>query len=141
MSVDISDLSKLKEIYAQNGFVLVNNVFSEDEVKGIRNEMEKVVENMDPSQHPKSIFDTYDESRHASDQYFVDSASKVSFFYEDGAVEKDGSLKVPKERAINKVGHGKCNSISVVLFLALHWLNPTFKKYSFDKRIIVSVTQ
>ncbi|CAD5228419.1 unnamed protein product [Bursaphelenchus xylophilus] len=127
MSVDISDLSKLSEIYKENGFVLVKNVFSDAEVDEMRAEIGKIVGELDPSQHPKSIFDTYDEQRHASDSYFLESASKISFFYEDGAVDKEGNLTVPKDRALNKIGH------------ALHWLNPVYKKYSFDKRICAIV--
>ncbi|CAD5221367.1 unnamed protein product [Bursaphelenchus okinawaensis] len=122
MSIDISDLSKLKQIYDENGYVLIKNVFSEAECDDMKEEIEKIVDKLDLSQHPKTIFDTYDDQRHV-DTYFLDSASKVSFFYEEGALAKDGTLTVPKDQALNKIGH------------ALHWLNPVFKKYTFDQRI------
>ncbi|KAK9891697.1 hypothetical protein WA026_015664 [Henosepilachna vigintioctopunctata] len=58
------------------------------------------------------------------EKYFMDSAHKISFFYEEDSVDNDGQLKVDEEYlALNKIGH------------ALHSLNPVFKKFSFDDRI------
>lgn len=57
--------------------------------------------------------------------YFLNSAGRISHFYEEGALDKEGKLIVDKSRALNKVGH------------ALHWLDPVYKKYSFDERIKV----
>lgn len=37
---------------------------------------------------------------------FLDSASAVSFFFEEGALDGEGRLVAPKNRAINKIGHG-----------------------------------
>jgi phytanoyl-CoA hydroxylase len=38
-------------------------------------------------------------------KYFLDSATRVSFFFEEHAMGADGQLKVPKGQAINKIGH------------------------------------
>jgi hypothetical protein len=43
--------------------------------------------------------------QHVKDQYFLDSANNISFFYEEGALDADGALVIPKERAINKIAH------------------------------------
>jgi hypothetical protein len=42
----------------------------------------------------------------ARDPYFLESASKVSFFFEEKAFDAAGGLAVPKDLAINKIGHG-----------------------------------
>ena len=41
-----------------------------------------------------------------TNQYFSDSASNVSFFFEEKAHDEQGNLRQPKELSINKIGHG-----------------------------------
>ena len=53
-----------------------------------------------------------------SRQYFLDSASDISFFFEEDAFDDDGKLRQAKEVSINKIGH------------ALHDLDPHFRKFS-----------
>ena len=53
----------------------------------------------------------------------MDSANKISFFFEEGSLEDGGKLKVHPRISLNKVGH------------ALHWLHPTFRKITFDERV------
>ena len=48
---------------------------------------------------------------------------QVRYFFEEGAIDDDGKVVVPKERAFNKLGH------------ALHVEDPTFKRCTFDTRI------
>uniref|UniRef100_A0A914H5Z7 Phytanoyl-CoA dioxygenase n=1 Tax=Globodera rostochiensis TaxID=31243 RepID=A0A914H5Z7_GLORO len=93
--------------------------------------MDSIVEEFDPEKHPRTTFNTSDEEKHVSDCYFLESVDKIRFFYEEAAVdEQSGRLKVPKELALNKVGH------------ALHWLDHNFRKFTFHERIkrIVSLT-
>ncbi|KAI6175825.1 hypothetical protein M3Y97_00731500 [Aphelenchoides bicaudatus] len=118
-----TNLARVAEIYDKNGFVLVENVFMEQETEEMKREMDKIVDSLDLESHPKSIFSTEDQNKHASDKFFLDSAGKISHFYEEGALNKEGELIVAKDKALNKVGH------------ALHWLNSVYKKYSFHEKI------
>lgn len=42
-----------------------------------------------------------------TDQYFLDSASTIGFFFEEKAFDAEGNLVKPKALAINKIGHGE----------------------------------
>ncbi len=52
----------------------------------------------------------------AKDRYFLDSGDKVRFFFEKDSFDESGSLKMDKEKCLNKIGH------------SLHWHVPAFKK-------------
>ena len=54
----------------------------------------------------------------AKDRYFLDSGDKVRFFFEKDSFDESGSLKMDKEKCLNKIGH------------SLHWHVPAFKKVS-----------
>lgn len=41
------------------------------------------------------------------DKYFLDSANKISVFFETEALEEDGKLKVHPRVSLNKVNHLK----------------------------------
>jgi phytanoyl-CoA hydroxylase len=55
--------------------------------------------------------------------YFLDSAAKISFFFEENSFHEDGSLAQDKALSINKCGH------------ALHDLDPVFRMFSRSKRM------
>uniref|UniRef100_A0A7E4W3Z1 Phytanoyl-CoA dioxygenase n=1 Tax=Panagrellus redivivus TaxID=6233 RepID=A0A7E4W3Z1_PANRE len=123
--VDINspNFANVASLFKEHGFVRIDNVFSDDDLQVMRDAMDKIVDGLNVDEHPKSVFSTYDENKHASDTYFLESADKIRFFYEEDAFDAEGNLKVDKFRALNKVGH------------ALHWLNPVFKQYSFSENI------
>lgn len=62
-------------------------------------------------------FSTRDRSR-VADAALLASAEAVHCFFEEEAFDADGRLRVPKERAVNKIGH------------ALHELDPVFSPFS-----------
>ena len=41
------------------------------------------------------------------DNYFIDSSSNISCFFEEKAFDTEGNMLRPKEHCINKIGHGR----------------------------------
>jgi phytanoyl-CoA hydroxylase len=75
-----------------------------------------LVHDFDP-QGMVSIFSTREQTR-TSNEYFLESGDKISFFFEEHAFLPDGTLRQSKEQSINKIGH------------ALHDLDPVFNQFS-----------
>ncbi|XP_067012619.2 phytanoyl-CoA dioxygenase domain-containing protein 1 [Anabrus simplex] len=109
--------------FSRNGYVILEDFFSEEEVAELREAGVKLTENL-PEESKRVIFSTTKTQQFQNkNQYFLDSADKISVFFEEGALDENGKLLVEPGIALNKVGH------------ALHWLNPTFKKYTFCEKV------
>jgi phytanoyl-CoA hydroxylase len=66
--------------------------------------------------HP-SVFQTTDQAK-TSDDYFLNSGDKISFFFEKDAFDASGKLKGDLFNSLNKIGHG------------LHDLDEVFNDFS-----------
>jgi phytanoyl-CoA hydroxylase len=86
-----------------------------------------LVDAFDVTAH-RSVFTT-DEQARRTDDYFLDSGEDVRFFLEEHAVDASGALAVPKERAINKIGH------------ALHDQDEVFERFSRAPRVAELVAE
>jgi len=115
--------------FHQNGYLVVKELFSNSEVKEMKDACYNLVDKLDPATESAAAFRTGGEQKDRG-EYFLTSGDKIRYFYEPGAVDETGSLAdgVDKFTSINKIGH------------ALHVLEPTFKKYTFDERIKSLVT-
>src|SRR5271155_3747440 len=105
----------------RDGFFVEDGFASPEAVAALRARAAEIVAAFDPSES-RSIFTTRDEST-KSDEYFLTSGDKIRCFFEEEAFADDGTLRVPKERSINKIGH------------ALHELDPVFSRFSHGPKL------
>jgi phytanoyl-CoA hydroxylase len=101
--------------YHENGFLLLENAISSEDIMRLKTAALKIVDNFDIKQH-KSVFSTTDRDS-GRDDYFYKSAENIHCFLEEGALDEHGTLLKPARLAINKIGH------------AMHDLNPEFEYF------------
>lgn len=111
MSMD-SDISRFRT----DGFLVLEGFVSAGACRDLMDRAAQLIQTFEPGDHP-SIFTTHEQRRH-TDRYFLDSASNISFFLEEDACDAAGRLVVPRERAVNKIGH------------AQHDLDPVYGAFS-----------
>ena len=102
--------------YQRDGFLVLPGFKSEAELTAVRQRAQAIVDAFEPGANA-AVFSTRNQALTA-DAALIASADQVHCFFEDEALAADGSLQVPKSRAINKIGH------------ALHDLDPVFDAFS-----------
>lgn len=86
-------------------------------------EINRLIDEFQPTKEQMTIFDaSTNNDQQTMSKYFIDSADKVSFFYEDKAMQ-DGKLVVPQREAFNKIGH------------SLHEHNPIFAALTHGQKV------
>ena len=113
--------------YSENGFLVLPNFVSADDCELLQSRVADMLSAFDPGEI-KSTFSTHEQNR-TTDDYFLTSGDKIRFFFEEHAFNPDGTLKQPKERSINKIGH------------ALHDLDPTFDRFSRSAKVKNLISQ
>jgi len=106
----------LRAAFENDGFLVLRDFAPQESCRALMDRTAELIRGFDPDAH-RSVFTTHEQAR-TTDEYFLASSDKISFFYEEGAVGRDGRPNIPLERAINKIGH------------ALHDLDPTFDRFS-----------
>ncbi len=104
---------KQVEDYDQQGFLIIKDFISGSQRQALMQHAAQLIDAFEP-QAKRSIFTT-DEQERSSDDYFLKSASNISFFFEAKAIDNEGNFTVPKHQSINKIGH------------AQHLLDPVYK--------------
>nr|CAD7585697.1 unnamed protein product [Timema genevievae] len=107
--------------FLTDGYVVLDDFLTEMEVAELRRAGDQLTKDI-PEESKRAVFSTT-HSQQSKDKYFLDSADKVSYFFEASALNEKGGLLVEPQVALNKVGH------------ALHWLHPTFKKLTFSEKV------
>jgi phytanoyl-CoA hydroxylase len=105
-----------QERFRRDGFLLLDGFVAGRACDRLRARAAELIEAFQPGAL-RSIFTTDEQARH-TDDYFLDSAGAVRFFFEEHAVGERGELLCDKALAINKIGH------------ALHDLDPEFDRFS-----------
>ena len=108
-----------KARYQKDGFIIIPNFKTAEEIAALRARAAQVVSDFDPSA-AQGIFTTKNQK---ADEYFLASDNTVRCFFEEEAFGADGQLKQPKELSINKIGH------------AMHDLDPGFRAFTSDARL------
>jgi len=104
---------ELHKKFHEQGFLLVENCLSNEDVDRLKNRMREMIDQFDTESH-RNVFSTTKQQQNQKDSYFLDSSDKISFFFEEDAFDEEGQFKQERLRSVNKVGH------------ALHDIDPTF---------------
>ncbi len=111
----------MRAAWDRDGFLALERFKSPAELAELRARIDDIVEEFDPDA-VRTIFSTRQQS-HAADAYFRESGDMVRCFFEAGAFDDDGEMTVPKQKALNKIGH------------AMHDLDPVFDRFCRDRRL------
>lgn len=116
-------MSDIKEKFYGDGYVVLEGFLTDQEADQLKAEGDNLIKNMPPPSD-RATFSTVDsKALQNKNRFFLESCDKVRYFYEVGALDDNGELKVAPEVSLNKIGH------------SLHELNPTFKKFTVDERV------
>uniref|UniRef100_A0A3Q2QFJ5 Phytanoyl-CoA dioxygenase domain-containing protein 1 n=1 Tax=Fundulus heteroclitus TaxID=8078 RepID=A0A3Q2QFJ5_FUNHE len=98
------------QLQREDGYVVLDGLLSSQECDELRQRMTEIVDQMDVPEHCRTTFSTYHDEQlksQGSADYFITSGDKIRFFFEKGVFDDKGDFLVPKQRSLNKVGHGK----------------------------------
>ncbi|MEO8102086.1 MAG: phytanoyl-CoA dioxygenase family protein [Betaproteobacteria bacterium] len=110
-----------REAYARDGVVVLEDFVPAAHCDALRARALELVARFAPAAS-RTVFSTRD-NRHARDKYFEESANGIGVFFEEGALDVQGRLLVPLNKAVNKIGH------------AMHDLDPVFDAFSRGPRL------
>lgn len=101
--------------FQQNGFIVLDQLIGPQWLARLKAQAADIVDHWQGDEG--NVFTTSRES-HNRDAFFLESAEKISCFFEEEAFDKDGNLVQARDLCINKIGH------------AMHELDPVFSEFS-----------
>ncbi|XP_072488746.1 phytanoyl-CoA dioxygenase domain-containing protein 1 isoform X2 [Notamacropus eugenii] len=112
--------------FQEDGFLVLEGIFSPKECDIMREQIQKIIAEMEVPSHSRIEFSTQEEEQlraQGNTNYFLTSGDKIRFFFEKGVFDKEGNFLFPPEKSINKIGH------------ALHALDPIFKSVTHSPQV------
>ncbi|XP_036605068.1 phytanoyl-CoA dioxygenase domain-containing protein 1 isoform X2 [Trichosurus vulpecula] len=112
--------------FQEDGFLVLEGIFSTKECDIMREQIQKIIAEMEVPPHCRTEFSTQQEEQlraQGNTDYFLTSGDKIRFFFEKGVFDKEGNFLFPPEKSINKIGH------------ALHALDPVFKSVTHSTQV------
>ena len=113
------------EAFHKDGFLVLERFVAPEACDALRARAEALVAEVD-AEALGSVFSTTSRVQERDD-YFFRSGGGIGFFFEAEAFDAEGRLAVPKDRALNKLGH------------AMHDLDPVFDRFSRNPEVAAAV--
>lgn len=107
---------EMRQVFDSDGVLVLEGLVSDEACDALIQRMGSILDEFDPAAH-HSVFSSLTNTQ-GQEQYFLDSAREIRFFFEEKARDEEGRLKADFRASLNKVGH------------ALHDLDPEFCAFS-----------
>ncbi|EPQ57435.1 phytanoyl-CoA dioxygenase [Gloeophyllum trabeum ATCC 11539] len=117
-NLEVLSKEQLDKFY-DDGYLRISGFLTSGQTDALLTRAKQLLDNFSIEDHPKTKFTTGDDN-HVGDDYFLTSGDKIRFFLEEDALDSNGKLTRPKQKAVNKIGH------------ALHELDPVFRSVTLE---------